>query len=112
MSFSSADSRVALPSAAARFDRRLERLRVLGEEALVRLGRVRPRARLLVQLGGLPERIAADLRVGAGIGEALELARGARPLALLEVGDGELAAHLALQRVVGEAGAEVLEGAR
>ena len=98
-----------LRQAPAHLDRRLERRRIQREVALVRLGRLRLRVALLVQLGGLPERIARDLRILAGDAEALELRRGIRPLALLEVGDGELLAHLGLQRVVREALAEVLE---
>ena len=42
---------------------------------------------LLVQLGRLPQRVARELRVLVRGGQALELAGGLRPLALLEVGD-------------------------
>src|SRR6185369_14865207 len=99
----------------AGLQRAVQRLRVLLRIALVVAHGCRARrgrSVLLLQLGGLPQRIARTLRVLVGGGHALELAGGPRPLLLLQVGGRELGARLRLQRVVGVAAAEVFEAAR
>ena len=70
--------------ARACLDRRLERLGMRASGSARRPCRGAPRAAgLLVQLGGLPQRVARELRVLVGRGQALELAGGLRPAALL-----------------------------
>src|SRR5690606_6491013 len=58
--------------------------------ALERLCRARGIAALGPQLRRAPRRLAAHGRVAVGLGDALELARGARGVARLEIRDREI----------------------
>ena len=99
----------------ARLHRRLQRLGVLFQVGLVGLRGRGARAallgRLLVQLRGLPLRGTRSRRRLGCNRQALVLAGRLGPAALLHIDDRQLAADLRLQRVRGEALAEVLERA-
>jgi hypothetical protein len=69
-------------------------------------------ARLLIELGRAPERLALDLDGPVAVRDALELAGRSRRVAGLDVRDGELRRHVGGERVIREGAAEILEHRR
>ena len=68
--------------------------------------------RFLMQLGGLPQRAARQLRVLGTGGDLLELCRGQCVAAQLQIGQRQLGCHVGLQRVAGVLAAEIFQRAR
>ena len=95
-----------------RFDRFGHGLRITLDEAAERRRRGDALARGLVELGRAPQRLALDLDRPVAVGDALELARGARAVAGFDVRDGELRRHVGRELVIRERAAEILEHRR